>query len=163
MVSGLLTKIRQMAQNAPEGGNMNEINTNSTIADITRMGAASKKDVAKLPEVAYFRIQSRGATGSLKDLHDRKVGAWAVLVSCKDGKGLRLVSDVAYEHGMKLKGEFATREEAIDAGKKMVATWGKQAEKVERKAKGPTKAELAAQNAELAAKLAALEAKLAAA
>lgn len=137
-------------------------NTNSTLADITRMGTACKKDVAKLPEVAYFRVQSRGATGALKDLHDRKVGAWAVLVSCKDGKGLRLVSDVAYEHGMKIKGEFATREEAIEAGKKMVATWGKAVEKAERKAKGPTKADLAAQNAELAAKLAALEAKLAA-
>lgn len=147
-----------MAQKAPERENMNENTmTNSTIADITRMGMACKKDVSKLPEVAYFRVQSRGATGALKDLHDRKVGAWAVLVSCKDGKGLRLVSDVAYEHGMKIKGEFATREEAVAAGKKMVEAWGKKAEKSE-KAKGPTKAELAAQVAALQAQIEAMKA-----
>lgn len=128
--------------------------TNSTMADITTMGAASKKNLAALPEVAYFRVQSRGATGTLKDLHDRKVGAWAVLVSCKDGKGLRLATDVAYEFGMKLKGEFATREEAITAGKKMVETWGKAVEKKETKAKGPTKADLAAEIEELKRQLA---------
>lgn len=127
---------------------------NSTMADITTMGAASKKDLSRLPEVAYFRVQSRGATGTLKDLHDRKVGAWALLVSCKDGKGLRLVSDVAYEHGMKLKGEYATREEAIEAGKKAISAWGKAVEKKEPKAKGPTKAALVAEVEELKRQLA---------
>lgn len=119
--------------------------TNSTIADITTMGAASKKDISRLPEVAYFRVQSRGATGTLKDLHDRKTGAWALLVSCKDGKGLRLATDVAYEFGMKFKGEFATREEAIEAGKKAISTWGKAVEKKTSKAKGPTKKDMAAE------------------
>ena len=128
--------------------------TNSTIADITVMGEASKKDLSKLPEVAYFRVQSRGATGTLKDLHDRKVGAWALLVSCKDGKGLRLATDVAYEFGMKLKGEFKTREEAIEAGKKAISAWGKAVEKKETKAKGPTKAALAAEIEELKRQLA---------
>ena len=121
---------------------------NSTMADITTMGAASKKDLSKLPEVAYFRVQSRGATGTLKDLHDRKVGAWALLVSCKDGKGLRLATDVAYEFGMKLKGEFKTREEAIEAGKKAISAWGKV---IEKKA---TKAELASEVEELKRQLA---------
>ena len=128
--------------------------TNSTVADITVMGEASKKDLSKLPEVAYFRVQSRGATGTLKDLHDRKVGAWALLVSCKDGKGLRLATDVAYEFGMKLKGEFKTREEAIEAGKKAISAWGKAVEKKETKAKGPTKAALAAEIEELKRQLA---------
>lgn len=127
---------------------------NSTMADITTMGAASKKDLSKLPEVAYFRVQSRGATGALKDLHDRKVGAWALLVSCKDGKGLRLATDVAYEFGMKLKGEFKTREEAIEAGKKAISAWGKVIEKKATKAKGPTKAALAAEVEELKRQLA---------
>lgn len=127
---------------------------NSTMADITTMGAASKKDLSKLPEVAYFRVQSRGATGALKDLHDRKVGAWALLVSCKDGKGLRLATDVAYEFGMKLKGEFKTREEAIEAGKKAISAWGKAVEKKAAKAKGPTKAELANEVEELKRQLA---------
>lgn len=127
---------------------------NSTMADITTMGAASKKDLSKLPEVAYFRVQSRGATGALKDLHDRKVGAWALLVSCKDGKGLRLATDVAYEFGMKLKGEFKTREEAIEAGKKAISAWGKAVEKKAAKAKGPTKAELASEVEELKRQLA---------
>lgn len=132
---------------------MNE-NTNSTIADITTMGSASKVNYHALPEVAYFRVQSRGATGTLSDLHDRKVGAWAVLVSCKDGKGLRLVTDVGYEHGMKLKGEFKTREEAIEAGKKAISAWGKAVEKKATKAKGPTKADLIAQVEELTKQLA---------
>lgn len=128
--------------------------TNSTVADITVMGEASKKDLSKLPEVAYFRVQSRGATGTLKDLHDRKVGAWALLVSCKDGKGLRLATDVAYEFGMKLKGEFKTREEAIEAGKKAISAWGKVPEKKATKAKGPTRAELASEIEELKRQLA---------
>lgn len=131
---------------------------NSTMADITTMGAASKKDLSKLPEVAYFRVQSRGATGALKDLHDRKVGAWALLVSCKDGKGLRLATDVAYEFGMKLKGEFKTREEAIEAGKKAISAWGKVIEKKAAKAKGPTKAELASEVEELKRQLALVKA-----
>lgn len=131
---------------------------NSTMADITTMGAASKKDLSKLPEVAYFRVQSRGATGALKDLHDRKVGAWALLVSCKDGKGLRLATDVAYEFGMKLKGEFKTREEAIEAGKKAISAWGKAVEKKAAKAKGPTKAELANEVEELKRQLALVKA-----
>lgn len=127
---------------------------NSTMADITTMGAASKKDLSRLPEVAYFRIQSRGATGTLKDLKDRKRGAWALLVSCKDGKGLRLATDVAYEFGMKLKGEFNTRKEAIEAGKEAISAWGKVIEKKATKAKGPTKAELASEVEELKRQLA---------
>ena len=106
-------------------------NNNSTLADITTRGAATKVNYSKLPSVAYFRVQSRGATGTLKDLHDRKSGAWAVLVSCKDGKGLRLVTDVGYEYGMKLKGEFKTREEALAAGKKYLERFHKAVERKE--------------------------------
>lgn len=120
-------------------------NENSTVDNCTQMGTASKVNYNKLPEVAYFRVQSRGAVGTLKDLHDRKVGAWAVLVSCKDGKGLRLVSDVGYEYGMKIRGEFKTREEAVAAGLKYREKFGKatkeESEGGEKKRK-PTKAEL---------------------
>ena len=116
---------------------------NSTVETITQMGEASKVNYRQLPEVAYFRVQSRGAVGTLKTLHDRKVGAWALLVSCKDGKGLRLVSDVGYEHGMKIRGEFKTREEAVAAGLKYKEKFGKHvAEEKAPKAKKPTKAEL---------------------
>lgn len=135
------------------------INTNSTLSDIVKLGTgATGYKPAELPEVAYFRVQSRGACGTYKNgLRDRKCGAWAVLVSCKDGKGLRLATDVAYENGMKLKGEFATREEAIEAGKKFLAAWGKEAEKKERKAKEPTKAEIAKQLADALAVIASLK------
>lgn len=123
---------------------MNETNNNvqmignSTLADITAMGkTAAKFDASALPEVCYFRVQSRGAVGTYKNgLKERAVGAWAVLVSCKDGKGLRLATDVAFEKGMRVKGEFKTREEAIAAGKDMIAEWGKaKAAKAEKKAK----------------------------
>lgn len=123
---------------------MNETNNNvqmignSTLVDITAMGrTAAKFDASALPEVCYFRVQSRGAVGTYKHgLKERAVGAWAVLVSCKDGKGLRLATDVAFEKGMRVKGEFKTREEAIAAGKDMIAEWGKaKAAKAEKKAK----------------------------
>lgn len=117
-------------QKKRKGKKMSE-NNNSTLADITTRGTATKVNYSELPSVAYFRVQSRGATGTLKDLHDRKVGAWAVLVSCHDGKGLRLVSDVGYEYGMKLKGEFKTREEALAAGKKYSERFGKAVERKE--------------------------------
>jgi hypothetical protein len=82
-------------------------------------------------------VQSRGAVGTYKHgLKERAVGAWAVLVSCKDGKGLRLATDVAFEKGMRVKGEFKTREEAIAAGKDMISEWGKaKAANSEKKAK----------------------------
>lgn len=124
---------------------MPTFNENSTVENCTQMGAASKVSYSILPEVAYFRVQSRGAVGTLKDLHDRKVGAWAVLVSCKDGKGLRLVSDVGYEHGMKIRGEFKTREEAVAAGLKYREKFGKASAKGEEggeKKRKPTKQEL---------------------
>ena len=126
----------------------------STINDITVRGSGTKKNVGELPEVAYFRVQSRGGVGTVKDFHDRKVGAWALLVSCKDGKGLRLATDVAYEFGMKFKGEFATREEAIEAGKNAIKAWGKKAERKAAKAKGPTKADLIQQIEDLKHQLA---------
>jgi len=111
---------------------------NSTLADITAMGkTAARFDASALPEVCYFRVQSRGAVGTYKHgLKERAVGAWAVLVSCKDGKGLRLATDVAFERGMRVKGEFKTREEAIAAGKDMISEWGKaNVAKAEKKAK----------------------------
>lgn len=129
---------------------MNEMTMNdSTMIDATVLGAgAGKFNPAALPEIAYFRVQSRGAVGSYKNgLAARKVGAWALLVSCKDGKGLRLASDVLFEKGMKGKCEFATYAEAVEAGKKAKAAWGKakseKAEKAEKKQK--TVAEMVAE------------------
>lgn len=125
---------------------MQEYIQNSTIDNCTQMGTASKVNYKKLPEIMYFKVQSRGAVGTLKDLHDRKVGAWAVLVNCKDGKGLRLVTDVGYEHGMKIRGEFKTRYEAVEAGLKYRDKFGKASAKDEgeggEKKRKPTKAEL---------------------
>ena len=123
---------------------MTEYNQNSTVDNCTTMGTASKVNYKELPEIMYFKVQSRGAVGTLKTLHDRKVGAWAVLVNCKDGKGLRLVTDVGYEHGMKIRGEFKTRGEAVEAGLKYREKFGKATKEEEsgEKKRKPTKAEL---------------------
>lgn len=138
----------------------NEVNT--TVNTVTAKGAdASKYDPSKLPEVAYFRVQSRGLVGTYKGgLSERKVGAWTLLVSCRDGKGLRLATDVAFEYGMKFRGEFKSCQEAHDAGHACLKKWGKAVEKKAPKAKGPTKAELEKQAAEQAARIAQLEAML---
>lgn len=102
---------------------MNE-NENYTVANCTVMGEAQKRNYSKLPKVKYFRVNSRGAVGTLKDMHERKVGAWAVLVALEGGNGLRLASDVALEYGMKFKCEFATKDDAFKAAMEFKAKWG---------------------------------------
>lgn len=96
----------------------------STMNEVTKMGAAAKKDYRKMPKIKYFRVQSRGAVGTMDNRHDRAVGAWAVLVDCGDNKGLRLVTDIAYEMGMVVKGEFKTRDDAFKAAMEYKAKWG---------------------------------------
>lgn len=102
------------------------MNTNEkyTSENCTAMGMAQKKNYTKLPKVKYFRVQSRGAVGKMDARHERKVGAWAVLVALEGGNGLRLASDVAFEHGMVFKCEFATKDEAFKAAMDFKAKWG---------------------------------------
>lgn len=102
------------------------MNTNDiyTIDNCTAMGEAKKKNLSALPKVKYFRVQSRGMIGKMDARKDRSVGAWAVLVALEGGNGLRLVTDVAYEYGMIIKGEFKTKEEAFEAAMKIKNTWG---------------------------------------
>lgn len=95
-----------------------------TTENCTAMGTAQPRNFAKLPKVKYFRVQSRGAVGTLKDRQERKVGAWAVLVAIEGGNGLRLASDVAFEHGMTFKCEFATKDDAFKAAMDFKAKWG---------------------------------------
>ena len=97
---------------------------NYTVENCTIMGEAQKRNFAKLPKIKYFRVQSRGAVGTMENRKDRKVGAWAVLVDCGDNKGLRLVTDVAYGMGMVVKGEFKTRDDAFKAAMEYKAKWG---------------------------------------
>lgn len=97
---------------------------NYTVENCTVMGEAQKRNFAKLPKVKYFRVQSRGAVGTLNDLHERKVGGWAILVALENGNGLRLASDVALEFGMKFKCEYATKEDAFKAAMDFKAKWG---------------------------------------
>lgn len=96
-----------------------------TINECTAMGEAHKKNLSALPKVKYFRVQSRGMVGKMDARKDRSVGAWAVLVALEGGNGLRLVTDVAYEYGMIIKGEFKTKEQAFEEAMKIKNTWGK--------------------------------------
>lgn len=101
----------------------------------TAAGKAVKKDFSLLPKIAYFKVQSRGLVGALKNRHERSVGAWAVLVAPEGGSGLRLASDIAREKGMVFKCEFKTYDDAVEAGKKWRNEWGKEKVKKEQKAK----------------------------
>lgn len=95
-----------------------------TTENCTAMGTAQPRNFSKLPKVKYFRVQSRGAVGTLKDRQERKIGAWAVLVAIEGGNGLRLASDVAFEYGMTFRCEFATKDEAFNAAMNFKAKWG---------------------------------------
>ena len=97
---------------------------NYTVENCTVMGEAQKRNFAKLPKVKYFRLQSRGAVGTLKDLHERKVGGWAILVALENGNGLRLASDIAFAPGMKFQCGYATKDEAFKAAMDFKAKWG---------------------------------------
>lgn len=101
------------------------MDTNYTIENVTVYGTTQKRNFSKLPKIKYFRVQSRGTVGTMANRHERKSGAWSVLVSCEgDNKGLRLASDVAYENGMQFKTEFATKEEAFAAAMDFKKKWG---------------------------------------
>lgn len=100
------------------------MDTNYTIENCTVMGAAQKRNYSKLPKVKYFRVQSRGLVGSMSNRHERKTGAWSVLVSCEGENGLRLVTDISAQHGMLIKGEFATKEQAFAAAMEYKNKWG---------------------------------------
>ena len=95
-----------------------------TTENCTSMGTAQLRNFSKLPKVKYFRVQSRGAVGTLKNRQERKTGAWAVLVAIEGGNGLRLASDVAFEYGMVFKCEFATKDAAFKAAMEFKAKWG---------------------------------------
>lgn len=99
-------------------------NENYTTSNCTTMGEAQKRNFSKLPKVKYFRVQSRGAVGKMTERHERKCGAWAILVALEGGNGLRLASDVAFEHGMVFKCEFATKDEAFKAAMEFKSKWG---------------------------------------
>lgn len=103
---------------------MENINENYTVNNCTVMGAATEKNFASLPKIKYFRVQSRGCVGKMSERHERKTGAWAVLVSLEGGNGLRLASDVLFEFGMVAKCEFKTKEAAYDAALEFKKKWG---------------------------------------
>lgn len=123
---------------------------NATMDDRTTLATWAKYDPAKLPVIKFFKIDSRGGIGGKKNFHERKCGAFALLVSCADGRGLHLASDTLARHGMRTKCEFATFTDALEAGRKMQATWGFAKAP---KAKGAKKAELTAENEKLRAAL----------
>lgn len=112
---------------------MNENYENYTVADITTMGSARKRDFSVLPKIKYFTVQSRGAVGTLKDLHERKVGAWTILVRVEGEKIDRLASDILFREGMKYKCEYATKEEAYKVAMKFKSEWGVEKEKKDKK------------------------------
>ena len=103
---------------------MNENYENYTVNDCTVMGEGTKRDFSKLPKVKYFRVQSRGGVGTIKNFKAREVGAWAVLVCLDGAKELRLASDVLFEYGMKFKTEYKTQDEAFKAAMKFKSEWG---------------------------------------
>ena len=102
------------------GQNRNASERETIEDDASRSCLPCKYKPRELPEVAYFRVQyseafARSTSGN----------PWIVLVSCRDGKGLRLASDVGYEFEMSVQEAFGTREDAIAAGKSFQETWGK--------------------------------------
>lgn len=129
------------------------------VAACTTCGEAKKRDFSALPEISYFKVQSRNRVGSIKNRHDRACGMWVILVALKGGTGLRLASDVGYEYGMVFKCEFKTREEAVAAGLEYRSLWGKEVPKAEPKAK---KVSVSKQLEEANEKIKRLEALLAA-
>lgn len=110
------------------------MDTNYTLENVTVYGTTQKRDYSKLPKVKYFRVQSRGIIGSMAHRHERLAGAWAVLVACEDNKGLRLVSDLGYENGMVIKGEFKTKELAFAAAMEYKEKFGMATSKSGKKA-----------------------------
>lgn len=99
---------------------MNE-NTYTTVK-----GAYSTRNPAAMPAIRYFRVQSRGGYAR-RGLQLKKRGGFALLVMVEGAQSLRLVGDVALERGQVWKGEFDTPEAAIEAGKKYMKTWSKEA------------------------------------
>ena len=77
------------------------------------------KDSVKLPEIAYFRVQYSQTFSTFFG------NPWILLVSCRDGKGLRIASDVGHDNDVQRQTAFRTREDAINAGKKFQETWGR--------------------------------------
>lgn len=114
----------------------------------------------KMPKVAHFKIEDRGLVGGFDKLHTRKGSRYALLLAIVKPNGqvaeLSLASQVAYNHGTKVRCEFATYQEALAAGLVIKRTWGfpiVEAVK-EPKAKKQTKADLEKEIAELRAEIA---------
>lgn len=103
----------------------------------TVKGAYSTRNAAEMPQIRYFRVQSRGGYAR-HGLQEKKRGGYALLVMTEGAaQSLRLVGDVALERGQVWKGEYDTPEKAIEAGKAYMRSWGKEAPV---KARKPSKA-----------------------
>ena len=113
-----------------------------------------------MPKVAHFKIEDRGLVGGFDKLHTRKGSRYALLLAIIKPNGqvaeLSLASQIAYNHGTKVRCEFATYQEALAAGLVIKRTWGFPVPEAVKtpKAKKTTKADLEKEIAELRAEIA---------
>lgn len=93
------------------------------INEITNLASDAKRDYGKLPVIDYFDVDIVGVTGKCGERH---VTGYAIKVQCHGDGRVRLATDVAAEHGMKLpKNIIKTREEAHKLALEYKAKWGK--------------------------------------
>ena len=121
----------------------NEI-TNNTAAEVSsefaRLAAKAKKDASKLPRVEYFRVDIDKGTGSAEKWH---ATGYVLHVKVQGVDGLYLAGSVGAYYGMNIKSKYKTEEDAREAGFKMKKTWGRVNVEKAKKAKEPTKKDLA--------------------
>lgn len=93
------------------------------ITNITNLANDAKRNYGKLPVIDYFDIDIIGVTGKCGTRH---VTGYAIKVQCHGDGRVRLATDVAAEHGMKLpKNTFRTKEEAYSFAMDYKKKWGK--------------------------------------
>lgn len=93
------------------------------ITNITTLANDATRNYAKLPVIDYFDIDIVGVTGKCGERH---VTGYAIKVQCHGDGRVRLATDVAAEHGMKLpKNTFRTKEEAHKFALEYKKKWGK--------------------------------------
>lgn len=69
------------------------------INNITNLANDAKRNYGKLPIIDYFNIDIVGVTGKCGERH---ITGYAIMVQCHGDGRVRLATDVAAEHGMKL-------------------------------------------------------------
>lgn len=101
------------------------------INEITKLASDATRDYSKLPVIDYFDIDIVGITGKCGERH---ITGYVIKVQCHGDGRVRLATDVAAEHGMKLpKNIIRVVDNDVEGAKKEAhklaleykAKWGK--------------------------------------